>query len=154
MNLKSIMEAWDDFWFRPVSPIPIALFRIAIGLLALVLAASYVPNLHMWLGAKGIISLKSSLHVFGTNCIQLFTMLPPGNGWVTVFLLLFVAASFMLTIGLCTRLSTIVVWLGIISLFIAVRTAATAGNACCGYSLFISFFVQRARPSLLIVCCG
>ena len=129
MNLKDIVKAWDDFWFRPVSPIPIALFRIAIGFLALVLAVSYLPNLHMWLGAKGIISLQSSLHVFGRNCIQLFALLPQGDGWITVFLIVFMTASFMLMIGLCTRPSTIVVWLGALSLYHRCPNSCNGGEA-------------------------
>lgn len=98
---------WNSFWFRPLDPRPLAVFRIAIGLLCLVIFSASLPNWHRFYGADGIISLNSA--EFRNDRVNspwgLFYwtegVLPVETWWVAGM-----AFSTLLLIGLRTRLAT------------------------------------------------
>ncbi len=117
MRLKKLIDLWNEFWFTPIEPTSIALFRIAYGVLILWAGASYTPYLLLWFGRDGSLSLEVAKQIAPRGAINLFLLLPPGDGWVIAFFAVFMAATFCLTIGLFTRASSIMVWLCLASFF-------------------------------------
>lgn len=51
---ESFGAGWNRFWFRPSDPAPLGLMRIAAGLTALYLAATYTPDLETFFGRDGL----------------------------------------------------------------------------------------------------
>ncbi len=111
MIAEDLRRAWERFFFAPVSPINIALYRILLGLVALNYGALLAPDLMEWFGPTGILPFESS------------RMIPGGGGWINLFLVfndsaasivviftIFMMAAAFMTVGFLTRPSTCVVF--------------------------------------------
>lgn len=110
--MKRVAGAWERFWFAPEPTSSLALFRIAIGIVAFAWTLSLLPDLHAFFSSHGVEPI-APVH-------------PPGGVWgvlntfpsYTVAIALYVvllAASFCVTIGYRTRLSSVAVFVAILS---------------------------------------
>jgi hypothetical protein len=52
-------NGWNRFWFTPVSPAPLGLARLAIGLVAIVWYLGFYPDLQFFFGPNGIIDAQT-----------------------------------------------------------------------------------------------
>ena len=139
MRLRTISTAWNEFWFAPCSPTPIALYRILLGLLAFSYNCLLAPDLLMWFSDRGLVSVKTAWEMYPSQ-IDLFAPLPLGDGFMVAFFALFTIACLTLTLGLFTRVSAVVVWLGIISIRHRNPLLVTSGNIFLGIAAFYLIF--------------
>ena len=108
---KSFWSAWRTFWFAPFDPLPLALFRIAMGTLILWGFICLYPNWNYYFAPGGVQSLNDPT-------------LPPSNidwwsifYWTEAFLptraiwWLALLASVGFTIGWQTRLCTVLLFI-------------------------------------------
>jgi hypothetical protein len=51
-------RGWNRFWFAPSDPLPLALLRVAAGLISLYLVAAYSPDLDRYFGSNGLVPLE------------------------------------------------------------------------------------------------
>ena len=51
-------RGWNRFWFAPSDPLTLAVLRIATGLIALYLVATYSPDLDRYFGPNGLVPLE------------------------------------------------------------------------------------------------
>jgi len=115
--LTYLIRNWNPFFFTPLDPRPIAVFRILSGGLLCCMMMASLPNWHRFLAADGIISLHSidlnNTRVNGSLGLMYWTegILPIQAWW-----LIGMTLSVTFTIGWHTRLSTIGVWLFIESM--------------------------------------
>jgi hypothetical protein len=111
MSIQSLAEAWNEFFFKPQSPTPIALFRILYGILTIANLLFLYPDWLNWFGPNGWLTI-GTMHAMepGTR-INLFTLIPQTDAWVKTIFWVLLLFSVSLTLGLFTRLSTIVVFL-------------------------------------------
>ena len=116
MSLAQIVNAWNSFFFEELSPLPMAVFRIAVGLLVLLFAFQLCPDLTIWYGPNAIISQTTLARVSAWTKFNLLTLLPNDEFSVWVFFLIFVLAAFFLTVGFLSRTSAILVFAGMLSL--------------------------------------
>lgn len=114
-DLKTLTRAWNDFWFRPESPVPVAIFRILFGLLVLQFGWFMSGELHSMFGQKAIVSQAANDAYNVTSRINLIAWLVHNDSQLNLFWMVFIAAAICLTFGFCTRLSAIVVYLVLIS---------------------------------------
>ena len=116
MNPKSFLAAWNRFFFTPQSPLNIALFRIIYGLLIIATVLLLRQDWLAWYGPHSWIS-SATMHIVepGTR-LNLFSVIPQTDFAIRAFFYVFLAAAFCLTIGLGTRISSIVVFLCLTSL--------------------------------------
>ncbi|MCM8794745.1 MAG: DCC1-like thiol-disulfide oxidoreductase family protein [Candidatus Omnitrophica bacterium] len=117
MSFRSFLKAWNDFWFAPQSPTPIALYRILAGLCVLASGVTFGRDLLLWFGNRGVLSHKTALQIYPPPHINLIAFFPPQDGFVIAFYVFFMIAAFTLTIGLFTRASSIIVYAGLLSFF-------------------------------------
>lgn len=118
MSLDTIKSGIDRFLFAPVSPYPVAAFRVLFGLLLLQNALFIYPDLLTWLGREGIISYQSvSMGLEKNVVLNIFNFQPGNDTWVLTVFGAYVVASVLLTIGFQTRLASIVVYLYLVSLY-------------------------------------
>jgi hypothetical protein len=51
-------RGWNGFWFTPSNPITLGVLRVAVGLIALYLVASYTPDLDRYFGQHGLLPVS------------------------------------------------------------------------------------------------
>jgi hypothetical protein len=116
MTLARLREAWERFFFTPQSPIPIAVFRILYGTcvtLTLILLHSEWLD---WFGVHSWVTLSTMSRVEPGVRLNLFTVMPQSDSWISAFFWIFLCFAILLTIGLWTRLSSIAVFVCLASM--------------------------------------
>lgn len=108
MKVADIAMGWDKFFFSPVSPYPVAAYRILQGCIYLQFALALGPDLKIWYGYPGII-LDSTIAADGVNKLNVLRYCTT-NEWVFAVWLIAIAACACLTIGLQTRLASIILF--------------------------------------------
>ena len=116
LALRSVAEAWNRFFFAKQSPVPIALFRIAYGLLIIATLVLLRPDWLAWYGPHSWISLQTMQTVEPGMRINLFTIIPQTDGWIKAFFWVFLGSAILLTIGFLTRLNSVTVFLCLTSI--------------------------------------
>ena len=109
-------EAWEQFFFAPESPVSIGLFRILYGIcvsLTVILLHSDWLN---WFGVHSWVSLATMQRMEPGVRLNLFTVMPQNDHWITAFFWVFLGFAMLLTIGLWTRVSSAVVFLCLASM--------------------------------------
>jgi len=116
MILQNIARWWESFFFKPESPICIALFRVLYG----ICVSATIILLHSdwleWYGTHAWVS-ERTMHVVEPGIrLNLFGLFPENDRWIAYFFWIALLFSVMLTIGLWTRVSSIAVFLCLNSL--------------------------------------
>lgn len=116
MIFKSFVAAWNRFFFEPQSPLNIAVFRIIYGVLVLATVLLLRGDWLAWYGPHSWIS-AATMHVVepGTR-LNLFSIIPQTDFAINALFVVFVLAAICLTLGFCTRVSSIVVYLCLTSI--------------------------------------
>jgi len=116
VKLATLGKNFASGLFEPGSPMPLCLFRIAFGLVLLEYCVILAPELVAYFSdTNGILRLKTLQHVFDIPVINLVAALPPGDSWLIAFFAVFTLACLCVTLGLFSRVSIILVYLGLVS---------------------------------------
>src|SRR4051812_1037017 len=105
MTLKSLARAWNQFFFEPVSPVPVALFRICLSLVVLVDLLLVRRDWLVWFGPRGLVTLKTMQLMEPGPRINLFTLLPQTDFWINAVFWVLLLSAICLGLGLFTRVS-------------------------------------------------
>jgi hypothetical protein len=107
---REITDAWNHFWFDPVSTSTLGLMRIAFGLLTLIWTLTLAPDLRAFYSSSGILPGQPS-QAWTWGLLEHSSSMPVVLG---VFALL-VVGSIGVCLGLWTRLSLVMVFVGLMS---------------------------------------
>lgn len=110
MRVSNLVELWNRFLFSLVSPFPVAAYRILQGLMIIQVALSFIPDLYLWFGSPGIISLQTTKEGQLAK-LNIFAFFPESNEWVLVLWVIYLLAAVCFTVGYQTRLASIVVFI-------------------------------------------
>jgi hypothetical protein len=110
MTLQRIRAAWEDFFFTPQSPAPVGLFRILYGLCVIATLLLLHSEWLDWFGVHSWVSLSTMQTIEPGARLNLFTVMPQNDHWIIAFFWVFLAFAVLLTIGLWTRISSVVVF--------------------------------------------
>ena len=113
MTVTGVRTSLEEFFFKPVSPYPAAVFRILLGLCVCATLVLLHGDWLNWFGVHGWISMETIAKAESGFRINLFSVVPRDDRWVEGLYWLFLAASVTMTVGLGTRVSTIIVFLGL-----------------------------------------
>lgn len=116
MTLRTLVEAWNRFFFTPQSPIPIALFRIFYGICASATIVLLHPDWLNWYGVHGWVSLSSIRQIEPGMRLNLFTVMPPDDRWIAAFFWICLLCAVLLTLGIWTRVSSVALFLCLTSM--------------------------------------
>jgi hypothetical protein len=108
--------AWNRFFFTPESPVCIALFRILYGICVLATVILLHSDWLDWFGVHSWITLSTVKRIEPGIRLNLFTVLPQDDRWISAFFWVFLGFTVLLTIGLWTRVSSIAVFLCLTSI--------------------------------------
>jgi uncharacterized membrane protein YphA (DoxX/SURF4 family) len=115
LTIHSIVEAWNSFFFTPESPLPLAVFRIAIGCSILLNSVLLYKDLPFWFGPDSVMPTEEWRKWFGVYKFSLFQLLPPTLNSVYIVYALNITASICLIIGFQTHVSALIVFLTVLS---------------------------------------
>ncbi len=122
--MSQLRRDWNGFWFSPVSSVPLGLFRLVFGVWTLVYGLLLFPERFIWFSEKGVLPAKQALIYNATSGpatgqglgagyqINPLT-LPNADHFLTPLLALYLLAALGLTLGLWTRTSAALVYLGL-----------------------------------------
>lgn len=116
MSIRRLCADWANFWLRSESPLGISLFRIVFGLIVLEWCLLLYPDLFNWFGMRGITSVQCSqqvLQALGPPGLNILSWMPPTDASIAIVFWLTTVAGIFLTLGLCTRMSALAVYLGV-----------------------------------------
>jgi len=111
-----VIRAWNRFFLQPEAPTSIALFRILYGALIVADLILLRPDWLIWLGPRGLVGLETARQMEPGTRLNLFALLPASNAWVNAFFWFFVLWAVLLTLGVMTRASSIIVFLCLASM--------------------------------------
>ena len=150
MTFRGVVRAWDAFLFRPISPVPIALYRILFGMLVLVNLGFLFPDRHVFYGDEGIFPLADATrYAPAMTRFNVLAWLPNRPVVVEAFFAAALIAAVCLTIGLLTRLSAAVVWVCLLSLHYRTPIILNSGDAFLRLAAF--YLILSAAGSALSV---
>lgn len=113
---KRSIRLWNRFFFEPISPASIGLFRICFGVVIFLAVLGRYPFRDIFYGQNAIVSYETMNPYFHGNPIFYFRWLPQADPWLNLYFLGLLAVTICFTIGFFTRASSILVFLGLISL--------------------------------------
>jgi hypothetical protein len=145
--LKPISQDLSNFFFASIPVNIICMYRIFIGAVSLAWGLLLAPTFLIWFGPSGLLSIETAKALgMGTR-----TLLNP-IVWFNLnehaligMLCLYIAAAICLTIGCCTRLSTILVWSLMVSFANRNGYILNGGDALLRLALFILIFAPAGR---------
>jgi hypothetical protein len=104
-QISEIAGAWNTFFHAPISPMTLALFRIALGLLLLADFFHRARSADFLYGPRGVLDHEMYMRVFSGRYFSVFNLLPPHRSSVqTVFALYFVAI-FCVLLGVLSQVA-------------------------------------------------
>jgi len=113
----SFGDAWNRFWYTAVDPLPLAVLRILVGLIAILFHLSYWSDLSRWFAADGILPINLTTELLGDDVgyhpsyLFLFddpTSLSVAHGVGLIVLVLF-------TLGLFSRITSVLALMVVLS---------------------------------------
>jgi hypothetical protein len=110
MTLRQlILNAW--IWLTaPVSPYPIAIFRILIGLILLLNGLFLYPDIHIWFSNEGIFGIDLARSMIGSDRLNVF-LLGDSPRAVSLVFWVYMAASASLMAGISASKMALVVFI-------------------------------------------
>ncbi|SRR5579875_284291 len=116
MSVRKIRAIWDGFWFSDGSPVPVALFRVVIGLLALQFFCWIQPQCTTFFGQHAIASPETAATLGGSPRLDVLGLFPADDRWLRAMVGLGMIAAICLAFGLFSRTSAAVVYVILLSL--------------------------------------
>ena len=114
-SAKTLFAWWDKFFYGEDSPVSLALFRIFFGLINILNAVSLIPDAKVWYGVNigSTMPLWLSENLYLGFRVNLFNWLAPSDIAVYFILYGYLLASILVTLGLKTRLASILLCLNL-----------------------------------------
>ena len=121
---RQSIAGWDKFWFAPKCATNIGFARISLGTIAAIYAASWISDLHTWIGNEGRLNVEVTRYLIGDGLAGTGSAgrLSPLYGiesalWIRIYLVVTMLSSIAMVLGLGGRLAAMLSWvltLGII----------------------------------------
>ncbi len=115
--MKYLRNEWNEFFFRPTSPVTLGLFRMVMGFWTLGYGVLLFPERITWFSNKGVFTSDEVAAYnggVGTYVHQNDLLIVPGaEHWLIPFFVVYLLAAFCLTIGFWSRISAALVYVGI-----------------------------------------
>ncbi len=116
MSWRVIASAWNKCFFEPQSPAPLGLYRILFGLLVMAKLVLLYPDWLAWFGVHSWVTLDTMRKMESGLRINVFDLLPQSNVWIWAFFWIALACAASLTLGLFTRLTSVLVFFALVSM--------------------------------------
>ncbi|AMP72264.1 HTTM domain-containing protein [Ralstonia solanacearum] len=140
MSIDALINAWNTFFFQPVSVYPVALFRIVFGFVLMLDALYLCADARLYLGPDGYTEYRRYFRQMRGQALSLFLYFPGTMTSVRIILGLHVAAVSMLTLGFLTPVSTVLAFLTTRSLVNRGQYMTNGGDSVAKIMAFLLIF--------------
>ena len=113
--LAEWLAAWNEFWFTPSDPLPLAVIRIAAGMLFIWASIVWLADADAFFGAAGWMPPEEVWRMNDQPWQWSWYFAAPSPGGVRALALVALVAAVLLTLGLFTRTAAIVSLAGLVS---------------------------------------
>jgi len=113
MKLTDFVSAWQNFWFKPESPLSTCVFRIVFGMVFLTqMITQYWIDFSVFFGPHPVIPYEDFVAFWWKTdpYVNVFELVPADNFWHAGLLVLTVILTICMILGFFTRISTIIVF--------------------------------------------
>jgi hypothetical protein len=110
-----IVAGWTRFFFAPISPATIGLYRIVSGIVIFISVLGKFPGREIFYGENGIVKYES-LHRYFPDSVFYFRWMPEGDPGLMIYFICFLVVIFCYTIGFQSKFTSILVFAGLASL--------------------------------------
>jgi hypothetical protein len=145
ISIRDIVRAWNRFFFEPISPLPMAVYRFFLGLLVLANQLLLFPDVITWFGDRGSVSFATARRVSGGSGLNLFELLPHNNAMVWVVFLLSCFFAISLAAGFYTRTSALLTFLFFVTLDHRNPVILNSGDTFLRIATFFTMFSHAGR---------
>jgi hypothetical protein len=117
--ISVLVASWNRFWFQPESALPVSVFRIAFGIVMMFsLLLQFRRDYLLFYGANAVFPTASiDINEWHHGpAFDLLLLLPSEDGFRIGFLFFSALMAFLVTIGLATRFSSLMLFLCYLSL--------------------------------------
>lgn len=140
MTLRQLWNSWNNFWFAYGSPIPIALFRLCVGLLVLTFYWWISPEAATFFGQHAITQPATVAAWMQSPTFDLLSFFPKDDIWLHALLWILVVCGVCLTVGILSRPSAFLIYLILLSLDSRNHFVLNSGiGILCDLCLFLVF---------------
>lgn len=140
-----MIGAWNRFFFAPADPLPVAVYRIAVGGLVILSVLTLWPDVSVWYTDAGVLPRHSAWLVAQGQRLDVTRWLPDGEEPLRWFLAVLCGAALTLSLGLFTRWSAAVVFVGLVSLHHRNPLILHSGDTLLRLSAFFLVFSHAGR---------
>jgi hypothetical protein len=116
VKLPDLRGKFNDFFFSPISPVPIAAYRILYGACVSATLILLREDWLNWFGVHGWVTLSTMRAIEPGVRLNLFTVFPQDDRWINGFFWFSFLFAILTTLGLWTRVSTVVLFLCVTSI--------------------------------------
>ena len=116
MTARSFINGWNEFFFKPQPPTPVALLSHPLRPAHHRQSLDARPEWSMWYGPHAFMSMDTMHAVDKYVRINFFEIIPQTNFWINAFFWFFLLVAIFQTIGYMTRFSCISVFLCMMSI--------------------------------------
>jgi hypothetical protein len=145
ISIRDIIRTWNRFFFEPISPLPIAVYRILLGLLVLANQLLLLPDVMTWFSDRGALSFATAPRVSGGSGLNLFNFLPHGDSMVWIVFFFSCVSAISLAAGFFTRTSALLTFLFFVTLDHRDALILNSGDTFLRLGTFFVMFSQAGR---------
>jgi hypothetical protein len=141
MTFRRLFAAWNEFFFKPASPLPVCLFRIFYGVIVLANLVLLKPEWLMWYGSHAVTSLATTHKFYRGMVMSLFEVMPQTDRAAIIFFWVFVVCAICLTVGFMSRFTSVAVYLCLSSIQMRNGFILNSGDTLmlvCGFFLMFA----------------
>jgi hypothetical protein len=114
--MRALFKAWNNFFFSEQSPLPLAGFRIVYGCVVTATLVLLKSDWLAWYGVHGWVTIGTMRELEPGTRLNLFALIPQDDRWIAALFWFALAAALLLTAGLFTRFSSILLYVCLVSL--------------------------------------
>lgn len=114
--MRTLFAAWNRFFFREESPLPVGAFRIAYGVAVMATLLLLKADWLAWYGPHAWVSLDTMRELEPGARLNVLAVLPQDDLWISGFFWVFLASAAMLAAGFLSRWNSIVVYVCLASM--------------------------------------
>ncbi len=138
--MGSVKKCWDKFFFEPISPASLGLFRIVFGFVVFLSNLGRYPIRELFYLDSGVVKYHSLDKFFPDFPLLYFRWLPQTSIGLQIFFIALLIVSLLFMFGLFTRVTSVLLFFGVLVLSNRNFFVDNAGDHLLRINLFFLMF--------------
>jgi uncharacterized membrane protein YphA (DoxX/SURF4 family) len=141
--MDKITGAWNKFFFTPVSPTTLGLFRIIFGTVVFLSNLGQFPARNIFYGENAIVRFQTMDQMFPrVHPWLFFRWMPQADPALEFFFIFLLVVNILFVLGLFTRVTSVLLFLGVLTMNNRNPFVENAGDTLLRVNLFYLMFSE------------